>query len=441
MRRGTGRGVLLTLFLLAPASPAFANVYVPSLVQFLTAPLVWSVFGVTLILTVPIILSISLIEAAVLHRWTKGHSFWRLTWKLAGLNALTSLLGYWLMPTGTEVWPGLGYAFALTVVIESIPLRLLNFGLPKPAPLRAFFLASFWMNAASYTVLAGVLAWLVCVPRLLHDDPRVLTEAKGTLIVLSSGFTAPEDEYMSLSPAARKPPSWKWRLLPELAVSEYPIEYQRATDGGVWVFASYGLVSHLRYAQGRWEQKQVVAPRFADVKRVSPDGKLVCSWDYEHNSLTVFDVATERLVFQDQGKERIGGGCFSCDGRWFAYYVDSDTNRLVDLRTGKKTSLGKGFYAQEFSPVRAELALLRGNTLAICDCLAGKRTEIKIPGVQYGGLVWSPDGKLLAYFGNVSRAAYQNWTPDLRVIRADGTGSATVYRRIPMENPGLLWVP
>jgi hypothetical protein len=196
------------------ASPAHADMYVPSFVQVLTAPLLWSMFVVTLVVTIPIILIVACIEAIVLRRYTTKRPWWRRLAYLAAVNAVTSLAGAAFLPRGTELWPGLALAFGATVLVETVFLRLFNPGFPEPVPLRLPLKAAFWMNAASYAVMAIALVGLVYGPSVRHENKDLRASAAGTIIV-ANGTDQREDgpeEYVSVRLGQPQPRRAAYRL-------------------------------------------------------------------------------------------------------------------------------------------------------------------------------------------------------------------------------------
>jgi hypothetical protein len=196
------------------AGPAHADMYVPSFVQVLTAPLLWSMFVVTLVVTIPIVLIVAAIEAVVLRRYTAKRPWWRRLAYLAAVNAVTSLAGVAFLPRGTELWPGLALAFGATVLVETVLLRLFNPGFPDPVSLRLPLKAAFWMNAASYAVMAIALVGLVYGPPLRHGNKDLCASAVGTIIV-ANGTDRGEDgpqQYVSIRLSQPPPRRAAYRL-------------------------------------------------------------------------------------------------------------------------------------------------------------------------------------------------------------------------------------
>lgn len=79
---------MLALGTLALPLEASANIFIPSFVQMISAPLAYSFF----IVPIPLIYIIAFIEALVLRQHVKGASIWQLTGKLSVINAITASL-------------------------------------------------------------------------------------------------------------------------------------------------------------------------------------------------------------------------------------------------------------------------------------------------------------------------------------------------------------
>jgi len=417
-----------------------ADIYIPSLVQFITGPLLWSLYGVTLIFTIPMILAVGFIEALVLRRYSTGLRLWTLTWRLAILNAFTSLLGTYFTWPGTNLWPGLVVAFLLTVLIEAGLLRLGRFGLPKGFPALGYLKASAYMNGVSYGLLAVVLAGLIYLPVIGKED-RALAKAVSGKVVIAGIYGLDTVELKT------------GRLIP--APSSHRRDFQPWTFMQTREGELYALGDDTReksdwarfiWSRGAWRRSGGRPPVWTNCPiAISPNEKLLL---YAEEDFTlVVDREANKIVRSLSAG--IGWGRFSYDNRFLVCGKRwSDDLRLIDLKTGKETLLPDARFAA-FNPAAAELAWVeygaeRNDSLVIYDCLKGKTRNLHLPGSagRVSFVAWSPDGKYLAYLGDVNSYTKRLWMPNLRVIDAGSGRSATVYHGLLTMNAttSLFWV-
>lgn len=398
--------------MMAPA-PAFANVYVPSLVQFITAPLLWSLYVITLVVTLPIIFAIGFIEALVVRRYAKGASLWKLTGKLATINALTSLVGAVTMPTGTELWPGLVMAFGITVVLEGLLLRTLSKDVPVLARLRQGMRISFWMNAVSYSIIAVVLAGFIYIPVIGTEDHIINQHIHGRLIA------EPFDTVLELDLDTNP------RRVREQPALDFGDGWLCQSDGRETVACGANLF-HLTRSGSSWTKRDIAIEKPNGAQKivgVSLDGRLLCC--EIKDKWMVYDSTKRKQVIDIPTSDGFSRAVFSPDGRCVATGTS-----IIQVQTGKV--IASRCYLATFSPDSRFAAWVDESSLIVIDCSSGKSRRIGIPGsgLTPASTAWSPDSRFVAYFGHPNPFTAQYWSPDLRVVDVHTGRSATVYRRL-----------
>lgn len=403
-------------------SSTLANIYFPSFIQFITGPLLWSIYGITLIFTIPLLLLIGFIEALVLRRYTSGVRLWTLTWRLAFINAITSLIGTYFTWPGTNLWPGLMVAFLATSIIEGFIIRFLNPGIPKGSPLKTFMKGSMLMNTASYSVMAVVLTGLIYIPPIGHESERVKQDVQGTIFIRNIGGPRALDLNTG---------RYSSRLLKDLPSNEQFIPSLE----GVYVRSDLAPgSSHIRectFHRGMLRIKKVPIPKTNDkIITLSPDKSLFLHVGNKESVVT--DMIGQHVYTLPQQVGTPDWALFSNDNRFLLCAEQTGSELwLADLHR-RIVKWIKGGHSARFNPAKPEIAWLDDDSVVFYDCIRSTRRTINVPGTiaSVTSLAWSPDGKYIAYLGSVNPFTYQHWTPDIRVISIDGTQSATIQREL-----------
>lgn len=421
MKRGW-TGLASLLMLLMPLA-AHADIWIPSFVQCITSPLLSSFSVIALIVTIPVTLGVSALEALVVRKYAKGIQLSSIIWYLAIINIITSIFGTIMMPLGTELWPGLLVCFVLTVIAEGILLFAFADRLKLPRSIRQAFAISTKMNAVSYAVLAGTLAALVYLPRIGNESPIVRKAISGKLAMVSFG-----DSFQVLDLSST--PSG---LSKEQTLGLTPNEYLAGTGGQIVGLMPHEIVK-LRYTDRGWKKHFVnLPPELSDPISLSQDGRLICCTFNDGQS--IYDLKSRRMVrYLGRCMKKVSIAAFSFDNRFVAIADMSDTTsntvaKLIDLKTGAVAPL-KDAWGFTFNPTRNQLAWETDNCIIIYDCFSGLQKTLKVPGTIASRIAWSPEGRFIAYLGHPNWFTAQNWRSDARAVDVKTGDSATLHRNI-----------
>lgn len=427
--------VAATLAAVAAPTPALANIYVPSFVRMLTAPGPMSFLIYTVFWTVPVLLSIGFLEALVLRRYTKAATLPQLTFRLAAINGVSSAIGWVVLPTGTEIW-ALPLAFVLTIPVEAAILELAEGKRLGLGSLRRVIIISTRMNALSYSVLAVVVAGLVYVPAIGHEDNSIAREVSGRLLVVQGQASNLLDlSDGSLRRTQGSPPGWNRGV---------------SISGDAIVVCREDGVRRYVLADLEWSSTKIdLSQDGADVYALSHDGSRACC--VQDRTGVVRDLETGKILCQLPKEHSIPDYClFSPDGEFLACRYSRRMkdggvlNRqtfIVDVHSGEHTIV-EDAYCFAFSPVEPVLAWAHDQCITLHDCRTRKRTTIRLPGPVRSDIAWSPDGRFIAFLGHMSEFTMDGWSPDIRVVRVSDGRSTTLHKRLFTSGAPcrLLWL-
>ena len=424
--------------LLAP-TPAFANLYLPSFVQIVTNPLTWSLYVVTLVVTVPVILVVSTVEALILRRYAKGIGLRPLVLRyLAPLNAVTSLIGACMMPHGTEIWTGIPSAWALTAILEAV-LMAARFrkvlGRRRPGEMLRISAA---MNAGSYGLLAAVLAALIYLPTRPYEGSGIRSRAQGRLVL-------PLGEDLGIIHPSGRPPG-----LRQVRLGIRVSDMVGTGENGLLAVSNSGQAVRIALSPQGCQDKALVLPDgVGAVTAVSPTGRMLCC-DYRGKP-AIIDARVPRLICRP--RTRPDWCAFSPDDLTAAFgkfrevergreLVPTYTMHLVDLVSDKIREF-RDAWPGAFSPTAPLYAWARDGEAVIYNHATGTRRTVAVPGTVESSLAWSPDGRYIAYAGHPNPFTHQHWNPEIRVVDVQSGRSTTVCRGVYDYGAGitLAWLP
>jgi len=429
-------------------SQASANIYVPSFVQVLTAPLPYSLLGFALVGAVPVLLAITAIEARVVRYCLRASPLPGLFGQLLAINTATSILGYVFMPHGVEIWPGLVLAFAISAVAEGSLLIAINGRRRPEVPAHGFFLASLRMNSASYIVMAAVLACLVYLPVLGNEDRSIPRSLHGTLVLTRSSASV---LHIDLD---RHPMLLSSEDEIELPEAGYLAECVAGADGGLLGVTGKGGVVLLDRDRASWRvRRQISLLPSGECRGISPNGRYACCIRSERPEL--YDLQIRRtLAHIPLEAVEVDSAAVSIDGRYVAAedrfdvklshnsYTGGCRTSVFDTATRKTKSLG-AVRGARMSPVAAVLAWDDDSGLVMLDLRNGHRRRIAVRGSISSEIAWSPDGTHIAYVGHPNPFTAQGWNPDVRVVDVRTGKSVTIWSRLwtAGASPRLAWLP
>ncbi len=373
--------------------PAVADLILPSVAKMLSAPGPCTLLVIPAIITVPLLLAVSLLETFVARLWLKQFGFARLLGLLFLVNAITSVIGAYTLPNGTELWPGVPLAYAATTLLEGI--ALLMFLRPFRRSVRLAFGVSAAMNATSYAFLTLLLAALIYLPAALAPNNLAMSRLGGRIWLAD------------------------------------------VTDNTTEVIDLGGETAAPRNIRG--DGPKSIKPLFAVVSKGT--SRVIVS---TKTGATVANIKAD-CHFR-------GHWAISENGRYFANWVDAEKSKGLgagDLVVGdSKTGRWKSFAEPEdykFSPVDSRIAIVRCNKITVYDPVGGETNSFRAPGLSSRDITWSPDGAYIAYIADLSPFTHDlgdSWADSVRITRADGEASLTLIRRKKgLPAWGLSWTP
>lgn len=375
---------ILTLILAIIPSVANANIVFPSVVHWITSAGPYSLLILPLVITFPLLLAISFIEALIARKFiTTERSLGRIVFILLGINALTSAIGLVTMPDVKDIPLGLLLAFLITSIVEALCLPVLK----KKGQRRidfSMFKASFVMNAASYAFLGLIVFTLISLPGKLMPENIRSEELKGDFVVCNN-----EDKVVLAIDASTGK---------HISGSGKYIDNTQNTYKTAWYNGKrYGV---------RVKDNALVG--------VIPGGPYNNNWEISNN------------------------------GFYYAnYLLQSDTVVFWNLKTNQHKSF-KHIDTMSLCRKTGMLALRSDRILRIYNPVSNRAKRIVLHGpYEFGQLTWSPDGNFIAYPAIVSPFTQYigETSPDsVRVVSVDGrerTLLRDVNNEIDFEN--MYW--
>ncbi|MCE5323746.1 DPP IV N-terminal domain-containing protein [bacterium] len=392
-----------------------------------------------MIVTIPVLLVISGVEALVVRRYTKGRKT-----PFGGLviiNAVTSIFGTFFMPQGTELWPGLPICYVLTILSEGLILFVFSNRMRLPRSIRQSFVISAKMNTASYALLTAILLAVIYLPQIGNENPNIRRAVSGKLVMHEY-----RNDFQILNISSSPP---KLQDVVELGLRTSPLDsdekriknFLLLADGQIIGLMPHKLL-HLRYIDGSWQKDYVNLPDgLSDPVGMSHDGGLICCTF--RGRQVIYDLESKKkLQDLDKYMDGIDRAAFSFDNRYAAlahrYEVSLGNNAtqsavksiLVDLETGSVTPLKDAWYFAS-CPVKAQVAWVIDNTIVVIDCSSRHKRTTRVPGsICSNCIAWSPDGCFIAYLGHPNPFTKDIWRPDARAVDVKTGKSTTFYRNI-----------
>ena len=412
----------LVLLLLGIPSAAFADIYVPSLVEMISSPLLWSIYIVTMVITVPVILIIGLIETLVVKRYIIG-SFWRAFGWICLMNAITSLVR--LPYSGSAVlWPGFPVSLILTIIAESALIAACLRKYLNVKSFRTAFNLSVKMNIASYAFLGIVLLGLFYIPVIGAEKKEVLRNLHGKLVIQSGCHLKVMDiaTHMVIGTDCIKYASRCFSTDNDHSLTYvYNLNSDITQDTSKVSIINYTLCDH------KWQEKFLgdIGP-VKNAIAISGDGQsLLCDtenglqvYDRKHNSIkklrkkfseitfAAFSPDNDCIVIQESIEQKISSNTYTSEAR----------SSIIDLASGRVIKQIENAWRPVFSPSGSRLTWVDDNSIIIYDYRIGSRRRIIPRGNITGKPAWSPDGRFIAYYGVVNPFTSNGWIHDIRII-------------------------
>ncbi len=400
-------------FLLFFQLAAHANLFAPTLVDIIVAPTFWSMYVVTMLVTVPVLMVIALIESFVLQRYLVVGTKIKLFWGLFGLNAFTSLFRLPADLHGGILWYSLLISFGLTILIEALLLwasfreTLDITGAKKALKLSAM------MNSASYAAISLTLCGLIYIPNLFNENNDVKERAGGRVIAywdnnqdIIDVKTAHLDKLTTKDNVLLSRQNIRFvnkQLIGILDEKEYLLKIDNTTlTGYLMTDTNLPAEQHALYSRLLNPKKQLPEPVESYWIDISNDAKFI-----------VYHKDRELRLYNTEVKSEIpltslkSFPAFSPDGSKYAG-ITSDYNHIMMTEIASKVS-----------------------------------STLKAPGVtSSSSMAWSPDGKYIAYIGTANPFTSQRWTPGIRILELATGKSATICNNIFTSGRSvkLLWI-
>ncbi len=379
------------------------------------------------------VLVLAMLEAAVARLLRPRQSWTKLTLVFALFIALLSPGALWQL---WNPWAAILLSFGAAVLLQGVALLLLR--VTNDMEERRTVMMPLATNAVSYGLGAAVLAAVIYLPPMFNSDPTVLRDLRGTMLLHRFGSANMRTGGV------------------QCQIDEWPPEGMAIAAG-----ASHGTISYIRhgwlcqYRVGHKEGPTQVhlPPGVNRVYALSPDGTIIVG--RRNDRAIVYDTSRHKVLsvvprefpplsrdqvlsmewFQPHGETTPHLARLSRGGRYLAKLLDGKL-WLLNCRTGQSRKLARcmnAYYAPgfNFSPTSDELAWAGWDAhmkyaIFIYDCATGAKRSIALKECPMNdSVVWSPDGRYLAYECiNPSALADRLWLNCIRVISADGKRSA-----------------
>jgi hypothetical protein len=339
-----------------------------------------------MVITVPLLFIISAIEAVIVRAALKpGIRGSRLVMALFIINAITSTIGIFTMPNGTELIPGIPYAFLATTILEAFCLPVI-FPKGKRRLSLDIFKTSALMNGASYLFLGLLLAALIYLPSMRMQNDLNKAELTGKFVVL---------DYHNKPTAFIALPSGKLTLQVP-AVVDMPLEKYKVAHTG----------------KERWVVEKSTGKRIGKIQSGAYNG----AWQVSSN------------------------------GRYYTNNLsDSDTVVVGDILKGTCKSFPNIDEVVMYAKT-GKVALVKDANMMIYEPASGAVKVLKLEGMlqYYRTITWSPDGKYVAHFADISpftQAVGERYPNAIRVVSLTGK-SITFIKELPysVKHGDLLWL-
>ena len=324
--------VFILSFISLATKPVSADLVFPSVVRCLSAAGPYSIFLLPMIITIPLLLTISFIEAYIVKKILKPQKKMRiLTALLFLINAFTSAIGLLVMPNGTELFPGIILAYLFTTIIEAFCLVFVYPKGERKIDLK-LFKASAVMNGASYAFLCLLLITLIYLPAAMAPENLDKTKLHGTLIALNHNKPVAKIRYAKSNQIeTHTMPKYKTKFINGRryveCISDHAIigTIPNRKYIGEWCFSSDGkyytnrLKDYSTAVAGKvGSEKQTEFHEITDMSFCPNSSKVAL---VVRNNLVIFDLATnkKRNLWMHGVEDLSHFIAWSPDGRYLAY--------------------------------------------------------------------------------------------------------------------------
>ena len=421
--------------------PASANMYVPSIVELITAPTIWSIYVITLIVTIPIILIISSIETLIIKKSCIG-SFKRLLLDMFIINCITSLARVPVFGWSI-LWPGLLISYVLTILFEAVLITGMLYLKTGSKKFRSFLLLSIKMNTASYAFLAIILASMIYIPYISSNNVEVRKALSGNLLLIDcttyKTFNINNNKFISEKNNCMNSRLQCFSIASHNSFvgvdEECNIKKLKLNPNGI---ISASIIGHVK--------------QFKKNLAISKDARLIlCNLD---NKLAVYDCKTHKILlkipslFDSYKTSQFGDGFVLITGE------NKNANKavIVTLKDGKVRQMKNvSSYHPVLSPDSKDIAWQQGKTIWILNLENGNTKKFSVPvsfdhnnesNIYNDTLAWSQDGQFIVYIGTANQFLQGSFRYDLIVVNKKNGQYTTLCKYVWMRpsTSNLLWL-